>query len=532
MSRTLEDLARMNTPDDDLRVEVHSDEDAFSSLSEYAASLLDAVEDGSERRQAVRVDPPRQGFQGGASPPARTMFEDAGEGIAALNEVCAVVPVGTKMMIAVRSHDGSYVYLNVADARLRFAPYQLFCAAPKGSKAKDKWVSLFDVWLKSPDRRAYETVTCDPSIMAPPSVLNTWTGLALQPKAGDCSLMLSHITESTCGGDRQVADTVLDWMAHMLQRPAEKPGFAIVAAGPRGTGKTTVAEWLIRMVGRLHSVKISQARQVTGQFNVQLDAKLFGLLEEVTFGGDKAGEGPLKDLITATTVMIEAKYGSPQAMPSFIRFFMASNDPHAIRAGAAERRYLVTQARDVNEGKSPTQKKAYFDALEAQANSGGLEALMDVLMRRNISRFDRFRPPMTRQLVEQIERSLSDEDKWVAGVLDDGVFTDREGVALHDGAWSMDRDFLVSSAAVQQSHAAHVRLFGGSSGGSRAARRALLSHGEVVKERATAGDRERLFLLGPRREWQQRFTARFGIEFDPEGAEVVSLSAERGRRGG
>ena len=45
----------------------------------------------------------------------------------------------------------------------------------------------------------------------------------------------------------------------------------------------------------------------------------------------------------------------------------------------------------------------------------------------------------------------------------------------------------------------------------KAARRALLAHGEVVDGRRSSGDRKKTYRLAPRREWRERFEARFGI---------------------
>jgi hypothetical protein len=42
-----------------------------------------------------------------------------------------------------------------------------------------------------------------------------------------------HILDVIADGDREKSEYILDWCAHMVQRPWEKPGVALVLKGAR-----------------------------------------------------------------------------------------------------------------------------------------------------------------------------------------------------------------------------------------------------------------------------------------------------------
>ncbi|KAK0349519.1 hypothetical protein LTR94_032792, partial [Friedmanniomyces endolithicus] len=147
-------------------------------------------------------------------------------------------------------------------------------------------------------------------------------GIEIAPAPGDCSLLKAHILNSMCAGDADNAHYLTQWFAHMFQRPREKPGVAPVVIGAKGCGKSTVADFVCRAIGRKHSVKIAQAKHLVGNFNAHLAGMLFCQAEEVTFGGDKKGEGPLKDAITAKTMLTEKKGLDAYQETNFTRFFL------------------------------------------------------------------------------------------------------------------------------------------------------------------------------------------------------------------
>lgn len=480
-----------------------SGESAGRAPSPPGGVAVGGVLDGLEE-----FDPERRVFAG------KDACDDA---IRELGKVVAVLTQGNKTRIAIRTRNG-LVFNSRSDANTRFNSYRVLLETTNAKdEVKVEDLAALNVLLKSEKVRIFDGIDCDPTDRLPAHILNTWEGLAVTPAPGDCSRIIAHIEQVICAGNRDHAKTLLQYFAHMFQRPAQKPGFAPVVIGPKGCGKSTVGEFICRAIGRRHSVKIAQARHLVGNFNSHLAAKLFVLAEEVTFGGDRKNEGTLKDAITAPTMLTEPKGLDAYQEANFSRFFLVTNPSHAVPASDGERRWFVLQARDLFEGKphDDPARVAYFKALYEEADNGGIEAFVHYLMHLDISDFLPFAAPHTEALVDQVRQSLSDEDAWVLGALRTGQFDTRDGETLGE-EWDLATGMEIDRADLQRSFDSHVRRYGGSSGGSGICRTVLERFGTVEKRRRGTGARQNYYVLGPRADWRAAFTTRFGITFGDE----------------
>src|SRR5262249_19256237 len=85
------------------------------------------------------------------------------------------------------------------------------------------------VWKTSSARREYQQIGYWPGgHQVPAESYNLWRRWGIRPIPGDCSIIQDHILNVVADGDEKKADFMLDWCAHMLQRPWEKPGVAPV----------------------------------------------------------------------------------------------------------------------------------------------------------------------------------------------------------------------------------------------------------------------------------------------------------------
>ena len=99
--------------------------------------------------------------------------------------------------------------------------------------------------------------------------------------------------------------------------------------------------------------------------------------------GNKKDEGALKGLVTERDRMVEGKFQNPLTLPSYLRLIFATNEPWAVPTGEKERRWCV-----LNVNNNHIQDTEYFRALKAEMANGGVEALMDFLLVRDITNFD------------------------------------------------------------------------------------------------------------------------------------------------
>ena len=124
--------------------------------------------------------------------------------------------------------------------------------------------NLVNTWLKSTDRRAYQHVGFYPGTKVPERHANLWTGFRTEPRAGDWSKLRNHIKDNICQGDEQSFAWLMTWMAHMFQRPWEKPGTCVALRGGKGVGKSKLSQWLRFVIGQA-SFTASSSEHVTGR---------------------------------------------------------------------------------------------------------------------------------------------------------------------------------------------------------------------------------------------------------------------------
>lgn len=305
-------------------------------------------------------------------------------------------------------------------AAISYQSFDDFCNryANRQVVAGEKVIPLGRFWITHPLRRTYDRVVFAPG-QEPAGAYNLWRGFACEAIPGDCSLYLEHLRRNICRGDDALAEYVLSWMASAVQDPGRPAQTAIVLRGLQGAGKGKLVSWFGRLFGR-HFMHVTNPTQLVGQFNVHLKDCVVLFADEAFFAGDKRHEGILKALVTESHIAIEGKYLATEMSRNCLHIMMASNNDWVVPAGRHERRFLLL---DVGEGN--LQDRTFFAALDQQMRAGGREALLHLLLSRDLSGFDAGKVPRTRALQEQKEHSLSLEEEWWYGKLRSGEI--REG---------------------------------------------------------------------------------------------------------
>jgi hypothetical protein len=248
-------------------------------------------------------------------------------------------------------------------------------------KVRRKKIPLPKHWLRHPHRRQYEGLVFLPG-RKDPRYYNLWRGFSVEPRLGSCQLFLDHLLDNVCQGDAALYLWVLGWFADLFQNPGRKCGTSLVIRGKMGTGKTTVGKIIGSLLGD-HYVPVSDPRYVTGRFNNHLLSCILLHADEGFWAGDRAAEGKLKDLVTGDQHFIEQKGIDPFKVRNFIRLLVTGNPHWIVPAGMEERRFAVLDC-----GEDHMQDHSYFAAIEQEMENGGREALLDYLLRYDLSQVD------------------------------------------------------------------------------------------------------------------------------------------------
>ena len=180
-------------------------------------------------------------------------------------------------------------------------------------------------WLRQRDRRTYKGgVVFRPGSKVHQDTFNLWNGFDVEPDpTASCRLFLDHLRNVICCGAEDHYAYIMGYLAHMIQRPQEKPGVALILKGLKGVGKDTLAEYVKKLFFR-HTAKVSNMEHLTGKFNAHQERILLLHVEEGIWAGNRNAHGQLQSLITSPTVMIERKGIDPIEMTSVLRLFISS----------------------------------------------------------------------------------------------------------------------------------------------------------------------------------------------------------------
>lgn len=276
---------------------------------------------------------------------------------------------------------------------------------------------LVTAWLESPLRRRYrEVVFAPPPLTCADVDYNLWRGFAIEPQAGDCSLFLNHLRDVICSGNDTWYDYLLDLTAITVQEPGRPSEIATVLRGEPGTGKGFFVRALGRIFGQ-HYVQLDNTKHLVGGFNAAISGKVIVFADEAFWAGDKRIQGSLKRLITEPTLTIERKGIDAVQEHNCIHLFIATNEDRSYPAMFKERRCFALHVSDGRRG-----DHAYFEALQHELDNGGLAAFLDLMLHRPVDRVAVRKPPMTPELRNQQDESMTPELAWLMEVLDTGQF--------------------------------------------------------------------------------------------------------------
>jgi hypothetical protein len=106
---------------------------------------------------------------------------------------------------------------------------------------KPKKLPIYELWLKYPLPRTYDKMVFDPNPAHkhdPHSgICNLFRGFVTEPVEGDITPFLEYI-DPYANGDKEGANWILNWCAHLFQFPHIIPETALVSRGIEGIGKS------------------------------------------------------------------------------------------------------------------------------------------------------------------------------------------------------------------------------------------------------------------------------------------------------
>jgi len=246
-------------------------------------------------------------------------------------------------------------------------------------------------------------------------LINTWRGFDLSPVEGDVSRWLD-LAEYLIP-DAVERNVVLDFLAFLVQKPAEKPSFCIVHRGTHRIGKDLLYLPVMRAIGTDGARGVSIDNVMSGWGDYVRGLRM-AIIEEVDKAQDHRVANAMKTVLAPTASgkrILNLKGGRVITQVDCTGYVMMSNKRACIAIERNDRRYFVVDS--WIEPRDP----AYYQDIDAWYRyGGGPSAVLAYLLARDISGFSASQlPHMTEGAQEMVKLGRYDYEQDLEMLIDD-----------------------------------------------------------------------------------------------------------------
>lgn len=263
----------------------------------------------------------------------------------------------------------------------------------------DTNIQFVNKWRETTNIRCFENVDfLPPPTLCPKQTFNTFNGLRAERLGGygDIEPFLQHLRILT-NHDANGYDYMLDYMAHMVQKPGELPRVAVLFQSDEGTGKNLYFEnFCNKIFGNEYLLVACEMEKVVGRFSM-INNRLLVILDETKGKDSFSNSEKIKSIITSEEVAWERKGVDGIKLNNCGRYLFFSNNDIPIKISSSDRRFVVF--------KTPNDVKGnveYFKNLITHFNDDGcIRSFYEFLMTRDITNWDsELNRPITKEYLD------------------------------------------------------------------------------------------------------------------------------------
>lgn len=256
-------------------------------------------------------------------------------------------------------------------------------------------VSFIKTWLLDNEKRKYRLMDFIPDInKCPDDVYNVFKGFDIacfsdsfdkeitEDDNKSLQVILDHI-KFLCddGGDEaeNMYEYVLDWIAHLFQKPTEKATTCLIMKGYEGCGKGILFNMLRNMLGKQYGYTTANPMSdMFGNFNSSSANKMLINIDEIDSKQAKGIYEELKKYITDDTINYKQKFIDACEVANLSRVLLTTNNDYNLMISESNRRFVLTEC--------VHKKKPTIDTIDTLLNNKIAQMLFyRFLMTRDIS---------------------------------------------------------------------------------------------------------------------------------------------------
>jgi hypothetical protein len=245
--------------------------------------------------------------------------------------------------------DSTVIFMELTHAHEVLNPVWKF----KNSEKLGDYTPFLDLWRKDETRRVCSTLsfneTTNPDVFVLPI---RWQYLKAPPLGNPRNLELfSELIDLATSGDEVLRDYVIKWLAHLLQKPCELPGIALILTGEKGVGKDTLGDFLQKfVVGFSLSTNYTTNAQFFGTHDMGKINKFLIKLEETSKKDCFEHASELKATITAQQITANPKGVKEVVADNFARYIFTTNKTNPVDLSNGERRFVLLKCSKKRKG--------------------------------------------------------------------------------------------------------------------------------------------------------------------------------------
>jgi hypothetical protein len=223
-------------------------------------------------------------------------------------------------------------------------------------------------WMKDEDIKTFKRINFYPDISkCPKNEYNIFNGLEIQKNnihinkndmMDNIKPIINHIN-LLVGDTKENLNYMLKWLAHLVQKPGELLGIAVVFVSKQGTGKNLFTDFIgNKIIGKKYFYSTCDTEHIYGRFAQGLKNKLLINLDEASGKDNFQNSDKLKNLITAPEIIYEQKNMDSIVIKNYARYIFTTNNKTAVKIEHSDRRFLIYKSIDTHRN-----NKEYFNSL-------------------------------------------------------------------------------------------------------------------------------------------------------------------------
>lgn len=308
--------------------------------------------------------------------------------------------------------DNSYKILTKNDLLIR---YEDFYPQDKFFFYSNKGLSFIKTWLFDPNKRTYRKMDFIPDVnKCPDDVYNIFKGFDIdiytqnftdeisESDEKGLQTILDHI-KFLCddGGDESgnMYEYILNWMAHLFQKPTDKATTCLILKGYEGCGKGILYHLLRKMLGSSYGYTTSNPMSdIFGNFNSSSSNKMLINIDEIDKKQASSIYESLKKYITEDTIEYKQKFIDACEIKNLSRMLITTNNDQSIAISDSNRRFVLIECIH--------KKKPTIDTIDTLLHNKNAHMLFyKFLMDRDIENVDLEKFPKSNLYKKALENS-------------------------------------------------------------------------------------------------------------------------------